>query len=160
MCASRRRLCSVGGQAHRSVHGQMDIRRVRSDAQQSPDCRHSASHSRLTKPGSHWTGSCRRASRPCRHSCTQLRLLLQPSCLASAGPVSLRSASSGARIIPSYASYRALEYRISLNVTKGFYAKPTKAADGSMNLLEWEVGIPGKAGVRVPGCSIILGVGH
>ncbi|THH20977.1 hypothetical protein EUX98_g8477 [Antrodiella citrinella] len=28
----------------------------------------------------------------------------------------------------------------------GFYAKPTKAADGSMNLLEWEVGIPGKAG--------------
>ncbi|THH18476.1 hypothetical protein EW146_g2517 [Bondarzewia mesenterica] len=28
----------------------------------------------------------------------------------------------------------------------GFYAKPTKAADGSMNLLEWEVGIPGKEG--------------
>ncbi|KAI0664666.1 ubiquitin-conjugating enzyme 9 [Cubamyces menziesii] len=28
----------------------------------------------------------------------------------------------------------------------GFYAKPTKAPDGSMNLLEWEVGIPGKAG--------------
>ncbi|KAI6005874.1 ubiquitin-conjugating enzyme 9 [Pisolithus albus] len=28
----------------------------------------------------------------------------------------------------------------------GFYAKPVKSADGSMNLLEWEVGIPGKAG--------------
>lgn len=27
----------------------------------------------------------------------------------------------------------------------GFYAKPVKSADGSMNLLEWEVGIPGKA---------------
>ncbi|KAJ8473569.1 hypothetical protein ONZ45_g10047 [Pleurotus djamor] len=27
---------------------------------------------------------------------------------------------------------------------KGFYAKPLKAADGSLNLLEWEVGIPGK----------------
>ncbi|KAJ3517407.1 hypothetical protein NLJ89_g524 [Agrocybe chaxingu] len=27
----------------------------------------------------------------------------------------------------------------------GFYAKPAKAADGSMNLMEWEVGIPGRA---------------
>ncbi|KAG9102586.1 E2 SUMO-conjugating protein ubc9 [Ceratobasidium sp. 370] len=26
----------------------------------------------------------------------------------------------------------------------GFYAKPAKAPDGSLNLLEWEVGIPGK----------------
>ncbi|KAJ7867531.1 ubiquitin-conjugating enzyme/RWD-like protein [Mycena olivaceomarginata] len=26
----------------------------------------------------------------------------------------------------------------------GFYAKPVKAADGSMNLMEWEAGIPGK----------------
>ncbi|QRV85837.1 ubiquitin-conjugating enzyme [Ceratobasidium sp. AG-Ba] len=26
----------------------------------------------------------------------------------------------------------------------GFYAKPVKAPDGSLNLLEWEVGIPGK----------------
>lgn len=32
---------------------------------------------------------------------------------------------------------------------QGFYAKPTKAADGSMNLLEWEVGIPGKSGVCI-----------
>ncbi len=30
---------------------------------------------------------------------------------------------------------------------QGFYAKPTKASDGSMNLMEWEVGIPGKEGV-------------
>ncbi|KAI0277672.1 ubiquitin-conjugating enzyme 9 [Russula aff. rugulosa BPL654] len=28
----------------------------------------------------------------------------------------------------------------------GFYAKPTKSPDGSMNLMEWEVGIPGKEG--------------
>ena len=27
----------------------------------------------------------------------------------------------------------------------GFYAKPSKSDDGSMNLMEWEVGIPGKA---------------
>jgi hypothetical protein len=32
---------------------------------------------------------------------------------------------------------------------QGFYAKPTKATDGSMNLLEWEVGIPGKEGVSI-----------
>lgn len=32
--------------------------------------------------------------------------------------------------------------------SQGFYAKPSKAADGSMNLMEWEVGIPGKEGVR------------
>lgn len=30
---------------------------------------------------------------------------------------------------------------------QGFYAKPTKATDGSMNLMEWEVGIPGKDNV-------------
>ena len=36
-----------------------------------------------------------------------------------------------------------------LTCVQGFYAKPTKAPDGSMNLLEWEVGIPGKAGVRM-----------
>ncbi|OCF61306.1 ubiquitin-conjugating enzyme E2 I [Kwoniella mangroviensis CBS 10435] len=28
----------------------------------------------------------------------------------------------------------------------GFYAKPVKAADGTMNIMLWEVGIPGKAG--------------
>ncbi len=31
---------------------------------------------------------------------------------------------------------------------KGFYARPRKDDDGSLNLLVWEVGIPGKAGVR------------
>ena len=38
---------------------------------------------------------------------------------------------------------------VLLRPVQGFYAKPTKAPDGSMNLLEWEVGIPGKAGVRM-----------
>jgi hypothetical protein len=33
--------------------------------------------------------------------------------------------------------------------SQGFYAKPAKAADGSMNLMEWDVGIPGKPGVGV-----------
>lgn len=32
---------------------------------------------------------------------------------------------------------------------KGFFAKPTKAPDGSLNLLEWEVGIPGKPSVSI-----------
>ena len=42
------------------------------------------------------------------------------------------------------------KYRLSqAHTLQGFYAKPTKAPDGSMNLLEWEVGIPGKAGVRI-----------
>lgn len=31
---------------------------------------------------------------------------------------------------------------------QGFYAKPTKAADSSLNLLVWDVGIPGREGVR------------
>lgn len=30
---------------------------------------------------------------------------------------------------------------------QGFYARPEKAADGSLNLLSWDAGIPGKAGV-------------
>lgn len=28
----------------------------------------------------------------------------------------------------------------------GFHAKPTKASDGSLNLFQWEMGIPGKKG--------------
>jgi hypothetical protein len=32
---------------------------------------------------------------------------------------------------------------------KGFYARPKKEADGSLNLLFWEVGIPGRAGVSI-----------
>jgi ubiquitin-conjugating enzyme E2 I len=32
------------------------------------------------------------------------------------------------------------------DLTKGFYAKPAKANDGSLDLMKWEAGIPGKAG--------------
>jgi len=32
-------------------------------------------------------------------------------------------------------------------IKKGFYAKPSKLTDGSMNMMKWECGIPGKAGV-------------
>lgn len=31
---------------------------------------------------------------------------------------------------------------------QGFVAKPTKAADGTLNLMLWEVGIPGKKDVN------------
>jgi ubiquitin-conjugating enzyme E2 I len=31
-------------------------------------------------------------------------------------------------------------------IKKGFYAKPAKASDGSLDLMKWEAGIPGKAG--------------
>lgn len=48
-----------------------------------------------------------------------------------------------------------------LTVMQGFYAKPAKAADGSMNLMEWEVGIPGKPNVwyfhRSSSCSTCCG---
>lgn len=30
---------------------------------------------------------------------------------------------------------------------KAFYARPLKLPDGTLNLMEWEVGVPGKAGV-------------
>jgi ubiquitin-conjugating enzyme E2 I len=33
----------------------------------------------------------------------------------------------------------------------GFYAKPVKGADGSLNLLEWEAGIPGREGTAWAG---------
>lgn len=45
---------------------------------------------------------------------------------------------------------------VTLSVLQGFYAKPSKAADGSMNLMEWEVGIPGKQGVRFLRASMDL----
>ena len=32
----------------------------------------------------------------------------------------------------------------------GFFAKPEVNADGSLNLLVWDCGIPGKSGVRAP----------
>ena len=31
---------------------------------------------------------------------------------------------------------------------QGFFAKPVKKSDGTMNLMEWEVGIPGKDNVN------------
>ncbi|KAG6832045.1 SUMO conjugating enzyme Hus5 [Tricholoma furcatifolium] len=34
---------------------------------------------------------------------------------------------------------------------QGFYAKPSKSSDGSMNLMEWEVGIPGRSGTSWEG---------
>lgn len=68
-------------------------------------------------------------------------------CLESAGPALPRSANSGARTIHLCVPTHPLHPH-RLTVAQGFYAKPSKAADGSMNLLEWEVGIPGKAGVR------------
>lgn len=34
---------------------------------------------------------------------------------------------------------------------QGFYAKPVKAADGTLNMMVWEVGIPGKQGVSERG---------
>jgi hypothetical protein len=34
---------------------------------------------------------------------------------------------------------------------QGFYAKPVKAADGTLNMMVWEVGIPGKQGVSESG---------
>ena len=37
----------------------------------------------------------------------------------------------------------------AFSYSQGFYAKPAKAPDGSMNLMEWEVGIPGKPGVSI-----------
>jgi hypothetical protein len=32
---------------------------------------------------------------------------------------------------------------------QGFVARPTKAADGTLNLMNWECGIPGKKGVGI-----------
>lgn len=31
---------------------------------------------------------------------------------------------------------------------KGFYARPQKKEDGTLNMMVWEIGIPGKEGVR------------
>ena len=39
--------------------------------------------------------------------------------------------------------------------SQGFFAKPNKNADGTLNLMVWEVGIPGKAGVRVRSSLIV-----
>lgn len=39
--------------------------------------------------------------------------------------------------------------RVLMRPRQGFFAKPSKSADGSMNLMEWEVGIPGKPNVSM-----------
>lgn len=36
---------------------------------------------------------------------------------------------------------------LSVSLVQGFYARPAKAADGSLDLMNWEVGIPGKPNV-------------
>jgi ubiquitin-conjugating enzyme E2 I len=37
-------------------------------------------------------------------------------------------------------------------MNKGFYAKPMKNDDGTLNMMKWEVGIPGKeeVGIALP----------
>jgi hypothetical protein len=58
---------------------------------------------------------------------------------------------------PSICLYSfAFQHQLELKsaTLQGFYAKPTKAPDGSMNLMEWEVGIPGKEGVSVDKCAV------
>jgi len=39
---------------------------------------------------------------------------------------------------------------------QGFVARPTKAADGTLNLMNWECGIPGKKGVSLSVYFILL----
>jgi len=51
-----------------------------------------------------------------------------------------KNESSGVETIPLYV--------FDCANAQGFYARPEKEADGSLNLLVWEVGIPGKANVR------------
>jgi hypothetical protein len=36
---------------------------------------------------------------------------------------------------------------VRLTARQGFYAKPQKAADGTLNMMIWEIGIPGKKDV-------------
>lgn len=40
-----------------------------------------------------------------------------------------------------------IESNLKLCLAQGFVARPTKAADGTLNLMNWECGIPGKKGV-------------
>ncbi len=47
----------------------------------------------------------------------------------------------------SICKYRGSKSDTISKPDQGFYARPTKASDGTMNLMEWEVGIPGKAAV-------------
>lgn len=49
----------------------------------------------------------------------------------------------------AFARFKALAHQ-----TQGFWAKPMKGADGTLNLLVWEAGIPGKAGVSFGVCGL------
>jgi hypothetical protein len=41
------------------------------------------------------------------------------------------------------------QWRQVADVRQGFYARPVKGEDGTLNMMIWECGIPGKAGVSV-----------
>ena len=64
-----------------------------------------------------------------------------------------KNASSGERTIhscvPRPVCPRVWLFVLSVGpfLLQGFYAKPAKAADGTLNLMEWDVGIPGKQNV-------------
>lgn len=49
---------------------------------------------------------------------------------------------------PSIRAWRSRVLVDLLTRSQGFFARPEKDADGSLNLLVWEIGIPGKANVR------------
>lgn len=40
-----------------------------------------------------------------------------------------------------------LAARVLTRLLQGFYARPQKKEDGTLNIMVWEVGIPGKEGV-------------
>lgn len=54
-----------------------------------------------------------------------------------------KSGSNGAETTHLYVHFGLFHLTL-----QGFYARPEKEADGSLNLLVWEVGIPGKTNVR------------
>lgn len=82
-------------------------------------------------------------------SIPQTLKFISSSCRESAEQDWPRNESNGVKIIHLYVPQFPAYASFNQQCFQGFYAKPTKAPDGSMNLLEWEVGIPGKAGVRL-----------
>jgi hypothetical protein len=65
-----------------------------------------------------------------------------PVCFSSS------STSGGAQTVAQRPPFREPNFERLITETQGFYARPMKAADGTLNLMVWEVGIPGKQGVR------------
>ncbi len=59
----------------------------------------------------------------------------------------IRTSSSSCRHTPSHSHHHLLTLSSRLLAMQGFYARPRKQADGTLNLLQWEAGIPGKANV-------------